>query len=71
MNSRFILIDGKAYVWREVKMRRGQLQAQARQKQLTLFEMREDHRPEAHLTAVGRYQKPLAGFTSWGGSTIR
>ena len=59
MTPRHIVIDGRAYVWRElVKMRREQLQAHARRKQLTLFEMKEDHRPEAHRTAAGRYQQP-------------
>ena len=59
MNPRHIVIEGKAYVWRElVKMRREQLQAQAKRKQLTLFEMREDYRPETHRNASARYQQP-------------
>ncbi len=59
MNPRHIMIDGKPYVWRElVKMRREQLQAQAKRKQLALFEMKEDYRPEAHRTASGRYRQP-------------
>ncbi len=59
MNPRFIFIDGKAYVWRDlVRMRREQLQAQAQRKQFTLFEMKEDYRPEAHRTASGRYRQP-------------
>jgi hypothetical protein len=59
MNPRHIIIDGKAHVWRElVKMRREQLQAQATRKQLALFEMREDYRPETSRTAACRYQQP-------------
>jgi hypothetical protein len=59
MNPRHILIDGRAYAWRElVKMRREQLQAQAKRKQLALFEMKEDYRPETHRTASGRYRQP-------------
>jgi hypothetical protein len=59
MNPRFIVLDGKAYLWRElVRMRREQLQAIARARQLTLFEPKEDVRPEAHRTAAGRYLEP-------------
>lgn len=59
MIPRHISIDGKAYVWRELlKMRREQLQAYAREKQLALFEMKEDYRPEAERTASGRYRQP-------------
>jgi hypothetical protein len=56
MNPRTIVLDGKAYVWRDlVRMRREQLQAVARARQLTLFELKEDSRPEAHRTVAGRY----------------
>ncbi len=59
MNPRHIVIDGKAYVWRDlVRMRREQLRAQAQRKQFTLFEMKEDCRPETHRTASGRYRQP-------------
>lgn len=59
MNPRHIVIEDKAYVWRElVKMRREQLRAHARQKQPTLFEMREDYRPEAERSASDRYLQP-------------
>lgn len=59
MNPRVIVIDGKAYVWRDlVKMRREQLQAHAKCKQLALFELKDDYRPEAHRTASGRYRQP-------------
>lgn len=59
MNPRYILLDGKAYVWRDlVKMRREQLQAVTKARQLTLFELKEDVRPEAHRTAAGRYVEP-------------
>jgi len=59
MNPRFIVIDGKTHVWRElVKMRREQLQAQARQRQLALFEVKNDSRPEPQRTASGRYRQP-------------
>jgi hypothetical protein len=59
MNPRTIVLDGKAYVWRDlVRIRREQLQAIARARQLTLFELKEDSRPETHRTATGRYLEP-------------
>jgi hypothetical protein len=59
MNPRYILLDGKAYVWRElVKMRREQLRAVTKVQQLTLFELKEDVRSESHRTATGRYLQP-------------
>jgi len=59
MNPRYIVLDGKAYVWRDlVRMRREQLQAVTKARQLLLFEVIEDARPEAHRTAAGRYMEP-------------
>ena len=59
MNPRFIIIEGKPYLWRDlVRLRREQLRAIAQAKQLTLFEMRDDTRPTAHELATGRYQEP-------------
>jgi hypothetical protein len=64
MNPRYLLLDGKAYVWRELlKMRREQLRAIITARQLTLFELREDVRPGFHRTAAGRYLQPSL-FTS-------
>ena len=59
MNPRHILLDGKPYVWRDlVCMRREQLQAVTKARQLPLFELKEDTRPAAHRTAAGRYLEP-------------
>jgi hypothetical protein len=59
VNPRFIIIDGKAHVWRElVKLRRQQLQELAKAKQMALFEFREDCRPETDRTASRRYLEP-------------
>jgi len=59
MNPRHIVIDGRAYVWRElVRMRREQLRAIAQTRQLTLFDIKEDARPPAHRTPAGRYMEP-------------
>jgi hypothetical protein len=56
---RFIDIDGKRYLWRDIlELRRRQKQAHAQAEQLALFEPRQDCRPEAARTAAGRYLEP-------------
>jgi hypothetical protein len=51
---KFIDIDGKRYLWRElVKLRQEQRRAAAQVEQPALFELRDDHRP-----AAGRYLEP-------------
>jgi hypothetical protein len=56
-----LLVDGHAFSWRQlVELRRQQLAIwQAEQaRQLALFELKHDCRPEAGRTAAGRYQRP-------------
>ena len=56
-----LLIDGRAYSWRELcEQRRQQIEVwrSAQGAQPALFEIREDHRPAAEPTAAGRYQEP-------------
>jgi hypothetical protein len=56
---KFIEIDGKRYVWREiVKLRRHQLEAFRKAHQPALFEVKEDHRPATERTAASRYLEP-------------
>ena len=58
-NPRFIEIDGKRHLWRDVlELRREQKQACANAVQPALFELREDRRPPADRTAAGRYLEP-------------
>jgi len=58
-NPKFIDIDGKRYLWREVlQLRREQRAAYARAEQPPLFELRVDRRPEQQRTAAGRYREP-------------
>ena len=58
MTPAFIVIDGKRHLWREIlKLRREQKKA-TRQRQLTLFELREDSRPATQRTVEGRYSEP-------------
>jgi hypothetical protein len=57
---RFIIIDGKRYLWSEiVRVRREQLAALKRQAaQPTLFELKHDARPATERKAADRYLQP-------------
>jgi hypothetical protein len=56
---RFIEIDGKRFLWRDlVQLRRAQLAAAAQPEQPALFELQEDHRPASQRTTAGRYLEP-------------
>jgi hypothetical protein len=56
-----LIVDGHAVSWQRIcELRRRQLEAwrvdQARQ--LALFELKDDCRPEAERTAAGRFREP-------------
>jgi hypothetical protein len=54
---RFIEIDGRRYLWRDlVALRRAQ--ATPAEQQPTLFTLREDHRPAGERNAAERYREP-------------
>jgi hypothetical protein len=56
---KYIEIEGKRYLWREVlQLRRDQKKAHARAQQPTLFELKDDTRPVAERKAAGRYREP-------------
>lgn len=56
---RFIEIDGKRHLWRDlVRLRREQKQAFAKAAQPALFELRDDARLPSDRTAAGRYLEP-------------
>jgi hypothetical protein len=58
---RFIEIDGKRHLWRDiVKLRQKQVRtaAEAEPTQQILFELHEDFRPVAERTAAARYLEP-------------
>jgi hypothetical protein len=56
---RFIEIDGKRYLWRDLlELRREQRKAHALAQQPLLFPVKEDHRPISERTAAGRYREP-------------
>ena len=56
---KFIEIDGKRFVWRDIlRRRREQRMAAARIDQPALFELKEDCRSVSEPTAAGRYREP-------------
>ena len=58
-NPKFIEIDGKRFVWRDIlQRRREQRMAAARIDQPALFELNEDCRSVSERTAAGRYREP-------------
>jgi hypothetical protein len=65
-----LIVDGRALSWpRLIELRRAQLEAwRAEQcRQLALFELKDDCRPEAERTAAGRYREPsLLGLMAGG-----
>jgi hypothetical protein len=54
---RFIEIDGRRYLWRDLVALR-HAQAQPLAEQPVLFPLYEDRRPPAERTAAGRYSEP-------------
>jgi hypothetical protein len=56
---RYIEIDGKRHLWRDIlQLRREQKKAMRQAQQPALFELRHDPRPVAERTAAGRYLEP-------------
>jgi hypothetical protein len=56
---RFVDLDGRRYLWREVlAARRSQLAAIRTIEQLVLFELRNDCRPAIERSAASRYREP-------------
>lgn len=67
-----LIVHGRAYSWQQLcDLRRQQLEAwkAAQPRQLALFELREDCRPQPERTAARRYREPtlFADFTGRGG----
>jgi hypothetical protein len=55
--TRFIDIDGRRYLWRDlVTLRRAQ--ATPAEEQPALFALRDDHRPAGERNAAERYSEP-------------
>ena len=59
MAPRFIVIEGKRYLWNDLlKLRREQQKATVQKRQPTLFDLKEDSRPPTQRTAEGRLSEP-------------
>jgi hypothetical protein len=59
-SPRFIVIDGKRHLWRDIlELRRAQLARLRDERQPPLFPLIEDVRPKVQRTAAGRYLEPL------------
>lgn len=58
MAPAFIVIDGKRYAWKDILKLRREQRKMARQRQLILFEMKDDARPASQRTAEGRFMEP-------------
>lgn len=55
---KFIVLDGKRYLWADIlRLRKEQVKA-ARQKQPVLFELQDDERPKSQRTASARFEEP-------------
>jgi hypothetical protein len=55
---KFIDIDGKRFLWRDLVSRRREQVAAVKVEQPVLFEMKEDTRPASERTAAGRDSEP-------------
>jgi hypothetical protein len=55
---KFIDINGKRHLWRDLVQQRREQLTRPPAEQPTLFELKEDRRPEADRTAAGRYLEP-------------
>ena len=56
---RFVELDGRRYLWRDVlEARRAQRAAARATAQPVLFTLRDDRRPATQRTAAGRYHEP-------------
>ncbi len=56
-----LIVDGHALSWQRLcDLRRQQIEAwkKAEGRQPALFELRDDHRPQAASTAAGRFREP-------------
>lgn len=60
MPPRYIEIDGRKYLWREIiNLRRDQVKAAAKPEQPLLFEnLHVDHKPLGERTAAERFEQP-------------
>jgi hypothetical protein len=74
-SPKFIEIDGKRFVWRDLFQRRREQLAAARTEQPALFELKRDCKPMPARTAAGRHREPslfsLTGRECWRSPAMR
>ena len=56
--SRYVVIDGKRYPWRDIVAVYRDQGRREREPQPTLFELKEDALPASQRTAAGRFVEP-------------
>jgi hypothetical protein len=56
--QRFVEIDGRRYLWRDILRLRQEQKELELEKQLTLFKLKTDTRPVSQSSADGRYSEP-------------
>lgn len=56
---RYVEIDGKRYLWRDILQMRRDQRKRERQPHPTLFELKKDMRPPSQHTVDGRFSEPL------------
>jgi hypothetical protein len=55
---RYLVLDGKRYLWSDLLRLRKEQRKAAKKEQPTLFPIAEDCRPPTQKTASGRYREP-------------
>jgi hypothetical protein len=55
---KYIEIDGKKYLWRDLLKLRSEQRKAARRAQAVLFELKDDQRPKSQRTASSRFEEP-------------
>jgi hypothetical protein len=55
---KYIEIDGKKYLWRDLLKLRSEQRKAARQAQPVLFKLKDDERPKSQRTASSRFEEP-------------
>jgi hypothetical protein len=55
---KYLVLDNKCYLWREILKLRREHRKAARQAQPALFELQDDQRPKSQSTASSWYEEP-------------
>jgi hypothetical protein len=55
---KYLVLDNKRYLWRDILKLRREQRKLARNAQQALFELHDDQRPKSQSTASSRYEEP-------------